>query len=345
MKKVLIICMILFLFTLPGCTHKPDAVESNANKNVNSVPDFEYSENEDGGITVTDYIGTDTDISIPAEIDGKPVTQIGAGAFAYNEDIKSIEMPDTVTIIKSEAFHGCTSLSAVSLSQNLESIEDGAFLRCTKLSDISLPPSLNSIGYSVFANCIKLSKIALPDALNSLGLQAFEDCTSLKYIKIPPSITTIEFATFKNSGLEILELEAGLEKIGREAFKNTKIKTVMLPRTITELGDSAFYNCTGLESITLNEGLIVISDGALGGQSKLTEIIIPKSVTKMTEGAFWNCSTLKAVKFEGNAPEDYRSDLVYAGETEQDFSYTICYHPEASGFTSPEWCGYPTEIW
>ena len=341
MKKTFFISVILLFALLTGCAHNSNSPA----KDPSPVSDFQYETNEESGITITDYLGTDTDIVIPAEIDGKTVTQIGPEAFAYNEDIVSVKMPDSITAIKYEAFYACTSLFSVSLSPNLESIEDAAFSCCARLSDIKLPPSLNYIGYSVFMNCTELSKIVLPEALTYLGVQSFQGCTSLKYIKIPAKITEIDFATFKDSGLEILELEDGLEKIGREAFKNTKIKTVILPKTITELGDSAFYNCTSLESIALNEGLSTISDGALGGQSKLMEITIPASVAKMSEGAFWNCTTLKAVKFEGNAPEDYRTDLIYAGGPEQNFSYTVYYHRGAIGFTSPEWYGYLTENW
>ena len=340
MKKIFLILTVAFMSILAGCVQNSEPVET-----PGPLSDFEYSENQNGSITITDYLGTDTDIVIPAEIDGKTVTQIGWEAFAYNEDIVSVEIPDSVTVIDTDAFSSCTSLSSVSLSQNLESIEDAAFAGCTKLTAISLPPSLNYIGYSVFMNCTELSKIVLPEALTYLGIQSFQGCTSLRYIKIPAKIKEIDFATFKDSGLEILELEDGLEKIGREAFKNTKIKTVILPKTITELGDSAFYNCTNLESIALNEGLSTISDGALGGQSKMMEITIPASVAKMSEGAFWNCTTLKAVKFEGNAPEDYRTDLIYAGGPEQNFSYSVYYHRGAIGFTSPEWYGYLTEIW
>lgn len=341
MKKIFLIFSTLFLLILTGCTSQPGIGEIN----VSPMPDYEYTENQDGGITITDYLGSDTNVVIPSKIDGKMVTEIGWKAFAYNEDIVSVVIPESVTVIDVEAFSNCTSLSSVSLSPNLESIGDATFAGCVKLPHVQLPSNLNYIGYGAFSGCIELAEIVLPEALTDLGIQAFQNCTSLKYIKIPAKITEIDFATFEASGLEILELEDGLEKIGREAFKNTKIKTVILPRTITELGKSAFYNCTNLESIILNDGVSTILDGALGGQSKLTEITIPSSVVKMSEGAFWNCTSLKAVKFEGSAPEDYRTDLIYAGGPEQNFSYTVYYHEGAAGFTSPEWYGYPTANW
>ena len=46
---------------------------------ANPASDFEYAVNKDGGITITKYIGTDTDVVIPEKIEGKNVTVIGEG--------------------------------------------------------------------------------------------------------------------------------------------------------------------------------------------------------------------------------------------------------------------------
>lgn len=45
--------------------------------------DFEYKAIEEGGITITEYMGTDTAMVIPEKIDGKNVTAIGVDVFSY----------------------------------------------------------------------------------------------------------------------------------------------------------------------------------------------------------------------------------------------------------------------
>ena len=65
----------------------------------------------------------------------------------------------------------------------------------------------------------------------------------------------------------------------------------------------------------------------------------------ITEHAFSGCDTLEKVKFEGNAPEAYVYPLEIMPFGPNDVHYTIYYHRGAQGFTSPEWNGYPTEIW
>jgi hypothetical protein len=96
----------------------------------------------------------------------------------------------------------------------------------------------------------------------------------------------------------------------------------------------------------LNEGLVEIEYNAFGGSNKFTEIIIPATVMTMEEKAFSSCTALEKVMFEGDAPSPFVTYDPFGDREEPWFvSYTIYYHKNAKGFTSPEWNGYPTEIW
>ena len=76
------------------------------------------------------------------------------------------------------------------------------------------------------------------------------------------------------------------------------------------------------------------------------EIVIPKTVEVVTEIDFDQCSGLEKVKFEGNAPASFEySDSVMGVWEPYYVHFTVYYHEGAEGFTSPEWFGYPTEIW
>lgn len=63
---------------------------------IASENEFEYSE-ENGSVVLTKYIGDKTEFALPAQINGKPVTEIGNKAFCDNTNLKHIEIPDTVT--------------------------------------------------------------------------------------------------------------------------------------------------------------------------------------------------------------------------------------------------------
>jgi len=59
--------------------------------------------------------------------------------------------------------------------------------------------------------------------------------------------------------------------------------------TVTSIGDSAFYNCFGLTSITIPEGVTAIGESAFSGCSSLTSITIPEGVTAIGSYAFSGC--------------------------------------------------------
>ena len=66
--------------------------------------DYQYTVLDDGTVEISKYTGEDTEVSIPAEIDGKMVTRIGYDAFDECTSLKSITIPKSVKSIGSFAF-------------------------------------------------------------------------------------------------------------------------------------------------------------------------------------------------------------------------------------------------
>ena len=327
MKKIFALLLALFLFTANfiGCAEDtPELKDPNNEENQppvqdteNPATDFEYEENEEGGITIVKYIGTNADVIVPSQINGKDVTVLGEGSFCPSYDfLLSVTIPDTVTTIGACAFWRCDKLTTVVLSQNLTTIDREAFKECTNLADI-----------------------VLPDSLEVIKTQAFNRCTSLKRINIPASLTEWYNAVFSECKIETVDIAEGVEIIPMGAFFNNDIKELVLPSSMKEIQLYAFEGCRNLTTVILNEGLEKIDYQAFA-YTGFTEIIIPESVYDMTEMAFVDCDLLEKVFFEGNAPESY-DDSLHPGNVD----YTVYYHEGAQGFTSPEWCGYPTKIW
>jgi len=140
--------------------------------------------------------------------------------------------------------------------------------------------------------------------------------------------------------LETVVIEEGVTEILRLFFAYTNLKDVTFPSTMKEIGFEAFAGCDQLEKIVLNEGLTTIVGSAFRGVL-IEEVIIPKTVTEIYENSF-NTNTLKRMKFEGNAPQNFE---ITDTSIEIQGDFTVYYHEGAEGFTSPKWCGYPTELW
>ena len=65
--------------------------------------------------------------------------------------------------------------------------------------------------------------------------------------------------------------------------------------TVTSIGSSAFYNCTGLTSVTIPNSVTSIGNMAFGRCSGLTSVTIPNSVTSIEGSAFYDCTGLTSV--------------------------------------------------
>jgi len=119
---------------------------------------YKYEPNP-SGITITGYKGNDNDITIPREIDGKPVTSIGSYAFSCCSSLTSIAIPDSVTSIGNSAFAYCTSLASITIPDSVTSIGSYAFSCCSSLTSITIPDGVTSIGNNAFRHCTSLASI------------------------------------------------------------------------------------------------------------------------------------------------------------------------------------------
>ena len=125
-KKILAIAMIIATATTT-CTFTGIIPENNlsvsAAEEVMETDDgFQYKVNNNGEITITKYIGTDTNVNIPSKIDEKSVTSIGECAFENCESLTNITIPNSVTSIGNSAFSFCSNLINITISNSVTSI-------------------------------------------------------------------------------------------------------------------------------------------------------------------------------------------------------------------------------
>lgn len=117
------------------------------------------------------------DVVVASEINGIPVKAIGYEAF-YNDNIKSVTLPDSVTHTYARAFRGCTSLERI-VGKGLESIGAGAFWDCSALEVVEISSKLKGIEGDSFRNCISLTEFNIPISVTWVGSYSFSGCTNL----------------------------------------------------------------------------------------------------------------------------------------------------------------------
>lgn len=92
-------------------------------------PAFSYTV-ENGGATVTSYLGEESNVTVPASLGGVPVVAVADRAFADNLRLQSVVLPEGVVSVGWFAFSGCVALGAVRLPASVASIAYGAFENC-----------------------------------------------------------------------------------------------------------------------------------------------------------------------------------------------------------------------
>lgn len=223
---------------------------------------------------VLDGTNLSGDVTIPASIEGYPVTSIGSNAF-YNRDcdgVTSVTIPNTVTSIGDNAFYRLSGLAAVTIPSSVKSIGANAFNACVSLRAAALPEGLESIGANAFRYCYGLRSVSLPSTLRSMGEYAFDNCLALNDLRVADGITAL----------------------GEYGFSNcVNLKQLDLPDSVTQLGDYCFSGCTGLETVSLSAGLEEIPLGLFDGCSSLKQVIVPEGVESIKSLAFRNCGNLE----------------------------------------------------
>ena len=185
---------------------------------------------------------------------------------------------------------GCKT-SIIPTDGSVTSIGIGAFSGCRGLTTITIPDSVTSIGGSAFSNCRGLTSITIPEGVTSIGIGAFSSCSGLEKIKVAEGNVN-----YHSAGNCLIETASKTLILG--------CKTSIVPTdgSVTSIRAWAFYNCSGLTSIT-----------------------IPDSVTSISNNAFSNCSGLTTTlgNIGGNWVKESDNTAVSADTLLRNIDYTI----------------------
>lgn len=258
------------------------------------------------------------------------LTSIGVFAFNWCSHLAEINIPSSVTSIERSSFYGCSSLSKVEINSNtlvnfgssllnyfgfanefilgeeVTSIGNHAFAGTSAIS-INIPGGVTSIGDHAFYNCKKLSSINIPNNVASIGEKAFFGCTGLVSIQVESGNTVYDsredcnalIKTADNTllyGCQNTVIPNNVTNIGNSAFYQcTGITSISIPNSVIAIGDSAFYECSSLTSLVIPNSIKIIEDCIFCGCTGLTSVNIPNSVTSIGKYAFASCKSLTSV--------------------------------------------------
>ena len=221
-KASVIILSLLMLFTYSSPFYSYGLSEgdpaSAGAKSEESI--FTTEDNDDGTLTITGVKDRDKNfnLNIPAEINGKKVTAIGAQAFykrsneTYIKDIESVTFPEGLKTIETEAFQG------------------------NDLKTVTIPKSVTKIGESAFYGNKNLTSFEFAEGsqMKKIPRRCFGDC-GIKSVEIPAQIEVIGESAFNRCPLKSVTLNEGIKEIGGQAFAFCELEEINLPAGIEKL--------------------------------------------------------------------------------------------------------------
>ena len=138
--------------------------------------------------------------------------------------------------------------------------------------------SVTSIRGQAFYNCSGLTSITIPNSVTSIGVNAFQSCSGLASISVEAGNTVYDS---RNNCNAIIETASNTLVAG---CKNT-----VIPNSVTSIGLSAFFGCSGLTSIIIPKNVTSIGGFAFSGCSGLTSVTVNvKTPLTITANTFSN---------------------------------------------------------
>ena len=247
------------------------------------------------------------------------IRTIAFNGFAMSP-LKTIYIPDSVTVIESVAAVMLLELESVSIGKNVMTIDSIAFALNTNLKQVIFKGTPTKIANDAFASSGTTDfSIYVPWAENTVAdapwgatnatihyntdttnimLQTDDNMNEIVYTLYPETYRTIIDGSITQINNNI---PRNVTKFNGGAFyKNTSLQSVTIPKSVTFIGAAEFAGCTSLESINIPNSVVSIDYNAFTECSIISTIVIPDSVTSIGSGAFSDCSSLENLTLPKN---------------------------------------------
>ncbi len=191
------------------------------------------------------------DVSIPAEILGHPVTEIGRSNQSVQlVGVESLSIPDSVTVIHMNALSNSNGLKKLYIGSGLKTVDYGAFSMCPDITDIYLKD-------------LKVwCEIDFDDAAASSPLYTVYDQNKNAST---PKLVNFHLGWESEGGMTKADIPQGTARIAKCAFLGTSITEAVLPDSVESIGENAFRGCRSLKTFTFGAGVKRVGFDAFAG--------------------------------------------------------------------------------
>ena len=182
---------------------------------------------EDGVYSLDGYVGNNSDITLPENIENSN----------YSINLR-----------------GVSNIRSVVVPEGFTQIDDFAFFGCVNLENVTLPSTIKRIGGSAFTDCISLKVVNMQSGIEEVGSDAFSNSTSLEKAVLPETVTKIGSRVFQNTAFYNNDgnwKDGGLYSGTNLIAVNKQLVGFIVPENTTCIAEDAFEDCFVLTQVTI----------------------------------------------------------------------------------------------
>lgn len=198
---------------------------------------------------------TVTEVTIPDEYEGLPVTVINDFAGVNLEYVTKITIGKNVREISDWAFGNSRKITTFEVDDENPYLCDVDGVIYTKDMKVLLfyPPARNiETSKNDKGEDISTITYEIPEGVETIRSKAFYKCYELTEITLPSTLKSIEEKAFFRCNLKAVTLPENLTFIGKDAFAYCYgIQELTIPSSVAQIDEYAFYNCTAVKSLTM----------------------------------------------------------------------------------------------
>ena len=219
---------------------------------------------------------------------------IGRAMFRDLENLSSIELPSNIVEIGDWAFRGCTSLKQLEIPKTCKIIGTWAF-RDTGLTSLAIPQNVNNISWGIIQDCKSLTELSVDK--NNKDYDSRDNCNAI--------IKTEGDTLIAGCIRTVIPLT--VQEIKMHAFCSSP-KVLIIPGNVKHIWNWAFADNTGVEEVTIEEGVTWISSNVFEGCTNLRSVTTPANATIYDE-AFKGCTSLQTFTINSVTPVGLGKDV------------------------------------
>ena len=286
------------------------------------------------------YLGTVDKIVI-----GNGITVIGEDAFAKFNGVGSVEISDTVTTIKGNAFN---DLKSITIPKTVRTVETDAFNGVGKVvvegdmnnfqygalgygvQEVQLKGSAETLGLALaevqdrdylsvtITKDNNRCRIANGCLVSSDGKTVYYHISDSNKVTIPDTAVTIKSAAFYNQGIEEVKLGKNVKTIEPYAFAENPVSKLTTNSKLKKIGRCAFKE-TNLKKVTLKSS-VAMSPKAFDQKVILTSTKSLKSAKTVMTSATFKKNKINAKFAKLTGAKGYQVQIKKGGKTYKYFT-------------------------